>query len=249
MANRLIDLTGQKYGRLLAVKRTVNDRFNQTRWICACDCGKEVIVSSGNLKKGNTRSCGCLHIPDLIGERFGKLIVIKNVKRPQNLKNTEAYWECQCDCGNIVIVSARSLRSGNTKSCGCLRSELLSKMAKRVNRIEFGKSAFNRIYYDYKRTAGRRNISFDLSMEDFRKLVEQNCHYCGIEPIRTIKMLSQNGDFVCNGIDRVDNSKGYIKGNVVSCCKECNQSKNNKSVQEFFDWAERLYNHSIKSIL
>ena len=55
----LIDLTGQRFGRLTVLKRaeTINKR---TRWLCRCDCGEEVIVEAYNLKKGHTQSCGCL---------------------------------------------------------------------------------------------------------------------------------------------------------------------------------------------
>jgi hypothetical protein len=246
MGNLLIDLTGNKFGRLSVIKRVGNNRHNQVKWLCKCDCGKEVVVIGNNLKRGTTKSCGCIHISDLIGKKFGRLTVIKNVERPEKYKNTEAYWKCACDCGKVIIVSTSSLRSGNTKSCGCLRAELLGAMAKRVNRIGVGESAFNRIYYDYKRTAKRRNIEFDISEDYFKYLVQQNCYYCGIEPFRTISMKSKNGDFICNGIDRIDNSSGYIKGNVVSCCKNCNQSKNDKSVQEFMNWVDRLYNYSIR---
>jgi hypothetical protein len=56
------DLTGKKFGRLTVIKRDYNTIYkNDTYWLCKCDCGKEVSVCRGNLKSGNTRSCGCLH--------------------------------------------------------------------------------------------------------------------------------------------------------------------------------------------
>lgn len=56
---KFIDLTGQRFGRLLVVKRAENIG-KQTAWLCMCDCGNETIVASWNLKTGNTSSCGCL---------------------------------------------------------------------------------------------------------------------------------------------------------------------------------------------
>lgn len=55
----LKDLTGQKFGRLMVLQRaeTTNKR---TKWLCLCNCGKEVIVEAYNLTKGHTQSCGCL---------------------------------------------------------------------------------------------------------------------------------------------------------------------------------------------
>lgn len=56
-----IDLTGQKFGRLTVLKR-VENKGNQTCWLCHCSCGREKVVTGKNLRKGNTKSCGCLQI-------------------------------------------------------------------------------------------------------------------------------------------------------------------------------------------
>jgi hypothetical protein len=53
------DLIGQRFARLLVVSRTENNKHNQACWNCVCDCGKELIVTSGRLKAGQV-SCGCL---------------------------------------------------------------------------------------------------------------------------------------------------------------------------------------------
>lgn len=58
---------------------------------------------------------------DLVGMRFGCLVVIR---RAVNRKNKQARWYCQCDCGNFSIVYGYLLRSGKTKSCGCLKREV-----------------------------------------------------------------------------------------------------------------------------
>lgn len=57
---------------------------------------------------------------DLTGQKFGRLTVIEY----RGIKNTFAQWLCKCDCGNSVEVIGRSLRTGNTRSCGCLCREL-----------------------------------------------------------------------------------------------------------------------------
>lgn len=60
---KFIDLTGQKFGRLIVVKRVVNSKWNEVQWQCNCICGNKPIVKSGALKRKNrpTRSCGCLN--------------------------------------------------------------------------------------------------------------------------------------------------------------------------------------------
>jgi hypothetical protein len=80
-------------------------------------------------------------IIDLIGLRFGKLIVVEYVG--------ESNWKAECDCGEIKIVDGASLRKGHTKSCGCGRINDLSGkkfgkllVIKRVENNEFGKAQF-----------------------------------------------------------------------------------------------------------
>lgn len=57
-----IDLTGKRFSRWLVLSRVENNRHNQPRWNCLCDCGKEKYVVAGNLTSGVSKSCGCLNI-------------------------------------------------------------------------------------------------------------------------------------------------------------------------------------------
>ena len=56
---KFVDLTGQRFGRLVVKERAKNDKTHHTRWVCVCDCGNYVTVSQANLSSGNTQSCGC----------------------------------------------------------------------------------------------------------------------------------------------------------------------------------------------
>lgn len=56
----MINLIGQKFGRLTVIKRTNNAKDGHARWLCKCNCGKTTIAISNDLKKGTTKSCGCL---------------------------------------------------------------------------------------------------------------------------------------------------------------------------------------------
>lgn len=108
------DLTGQKFGKLTAIENTGKKINGKYVWKCLCDCGNYTEVHSANLKNGSVKSCGCLHLQktDLTGQRFGKLVVL-------SYNQQKAKWLCQCDCGNITLVSSGSLNSGGTQSCGC----------------------------------------------------------------------------------------------------------------------------------
>lgn len=72
---------------------------------------------------------------DITGQTFGRLSVIRYAGLN---KRGEATWECECSCGNLnhVIVPSYDLRTGHTSSCGCLHSEITSKLHKRTNRFE-----------------------------------------------------------------------------------------------------------------
>lgn len=119
------DLIGEKFGRLTVV-RLGPTKNNRRTWECLCECGKTVFVQTSNLTKNKTQSCGCLqkektslaNREDLIGRIFGKLKVVDY----QN-----GYNICQCECGSICRVKTTKLKSGHTKSCGCLQKELTSK--------------------------------------------------------------------------------------------------------------------------
>lgn len=133
------DYTGQKFNRLTAIER-IPERGGQTRYKCICDCGQDIVVNGGHLASGATKSCGCWNVEQiirrnkeqarkldqpqcsLIGKRFGRLIVIQS----SGERNTSDKFMslCRCDCGNETLVVDAALRSGHTKSCGCLAAEL-----------------------------------------------------------------------------------------------------------------------------
>jgi hypothetical protein len=124
------DITGQRFGMLTAVRIVGSDKFGRKKWLFNCDCGNSVECSLNNVQSGNTKSCGCLRHKsnnrlDLIGKRFGRLIV----EEFAGYDGKNARWLCRCDCGNIIIVSTGNLRSNKTKSCGCIVHEIQSKQS------------------------------------------------------------------------------------------------------------------------
>ena len=54
-----------------------------------------------------------------------------------------------------------------------------------------------------------------------------------------------NGDYTYNGIDRVDNTRGYTLDNVVPCCFKCNRAKDTMTKEEFLEWVGRVATHSL----
>lgn len=81
---------------------------------------------------------------------------------------------------------------------------------------------------------------FDLTFEEFVNISKMNCHYCGIEPSPTRGHREWSQTIFTNGIDRIDPSMGYLRSNVVPCCKDCNIAKLDKTEEEFFSWLRRI---------
>lgn len=169
---------------------------------------------------------------DLSGHRFGKLIAVRKVERKSNQGN--AIWLCRCDCGVETEVYASALIRKNTISCGCARLKMPpGEAAKRV------------VFYRYK-TAAKKFGGLQIDKTNFYKIIESDCYYCGAAPYR-VTASSGHGEYVCNGLDRVDNSLGYTLENCVSACGVCNHAKSVLPIKDFLAWICRAYCHINKT--
>lgn len=136
---KLDNLTGQRFGRLTVIERAPKLGKN-TAWLCVCDCGEYKAVPAYRLKSGETTSCGCANRIKQIaaGQRFGALVTLCVTTKPNSRKR---YWLCRCDCGNLKYIPEYCLQTGQTHSCGCQKSQLISLRFKRHG--ETGTRLFN----------------------------------------------------------------------------------------------------------
>lgn len=131
--------TGEKFNKLTVIKKTNNKKKASYLWEFICDCGNMVYAPACYVKSGAVKSCGCLvhdkpKADDISGNTYGKLEVIRKTKRKSDRKYL---WECKCECGEITYVLARSLKNGNTSSCGCAKYDKARKID--YNGQRFGK--------------------------------------------------------------------------------------------------------------
>ena len=179
---------------------------------------------------------------ELRGLKFGRLLVLRESGR-QRYKggHVNVTWLCLCDCGHEKIVSTNRLRTGNTKSCGCLLKE-----AKPPHRQKTRRSAYKTLVDDMKRRATKiRGLSWSLSYEEAFSILSSNCAYCGAIPNQR---HTKYPEWPYNGLDRIDNDKGYESGNVVACCGICNRAKSNMKLEDFENWIVRVYDQFSSSL-
>ena len=160
---------------------------------------------------------------DLAGRKFGKLSVISF----SHIEGKDSVWLCLCECGKESRHFGYKLKNGHTKSCGCLMRELTCK--RNLNRRGVPNkpqnyAAFKKILGFYKSNAKLKGLEFSLTEDEFMDIITKPCFYCEKPPL---KLSSTNtGRLLYNGIDRIDNSRGYVLGNVLPCCTRDNKMRN-----------------------
>jgi hypothetical protein len=231
-------IIGKKFNMLTVREFDHTSERSGTYWLCDCECGRTTVVSRHNLNNLSIVSCGCYGESDYrkklayenkkknIGKKYGRLTVKDYVPG-------DGYF-CECECTNTIYATEPELENGYIVSCGCFRR----------NRLAYGENAFNRLYGTYKGRMIKRGLEFSLTKDEFRELTKQNCFYCNVEPKQIATSTGRSyGEYIYNGIDRIDSSKGYTKDNVVPCCGFCNVAKNNYAQDFFVNKIESIYNN------
>jgi hypothetical protein len=194
-----------------------------------------------------------------VGKKFGRLTITELL--PEQGKQGHFIVKCKCDCGNEKITNLSSVKRQRTNSCGCLAVESIQNIHQRAYasgrytrdaKISSAKHVFNKRYKDG-----------NLSFREFLELVTQNCFYCGAKPANCHNVYRNRlynstnkvgytkerillGDFISNGLDRIDSNGKHDRDNVVPCCKFCNQAKMKQTQQDFFNLVSRIYERHCK---
>lgn len=140
-----------------------------------------------------------------------------------------------CACGKNTVTHSNSMRSGNTKSCGCARKD-----AANLKRKPNKGSEVTAVILGYKRHAKERNLVWSVTRKLVTEMISRPCHYCGQPPDNKKTTKNSVAPLLYSGIDRVDNSKGYVRTNIVPCCKQCNRAKGTQSTEQFRMWITKI---------
>lgn len=231
------DIKNKKFGGLIAIKYLFNNKFKQACWLFRCKfCNKTTQISYQAIKRRKDKSCGCLNpqIENISKEKFNKLTAIKFIE----IKNHKTYWLFKCDCNNKIILDKALVKLGRKKSCGCFRGNERHYNKSWTGCGEISGAFFSKI----KNSAKKRNIEFNISIEYIWNLfLKQNrkCVYSNLE------LKFNSGSLYFDGtasLDRIDSSKGYIKGNLQWIHKNIQSMKMNKTEKEFLSWCNKISN-------
>jgi hypothetical protein len=244
------NLVGQRFEKLTVISAAPNllpqnEGRSFTAWNCQCECGKIVTVRTGTLIAGQQKSCGCIISQSGIAIKPGQVF-----HKLTTLSYDSGHWDCQCECGNLTDVLTHHLLTGNTKSCGCLKIEAIINNQKLslpyVTKYEPYIASARRIWKSYC----YQDKNCTLTFNEWLILSQQSCFYCGIKPDNKYNVFikkknasqftKDNGDFVYNGLDRIDSSLPHILSNVVPCCWICNRAKNERTIEEFYQYINLL---------
>ena len=159
-------------------------------------------------------------------------------------------WNALCDCGKTTVVIPFNVVGAKRPimSCGCYSASIRRRNGEKCRRYEPRISSARCVWQWYK--------DKDCDFETFLKVSQLACHYCGRFPFTTFNRANvdkknyrpsqnqkENGDFIYNGLDRIDSTKSHTPDNIVSCCWTCNRMKGDMPYDEFIEHIKRMGTH------
>lgn len=180
---------------------------------------------------------------NFIGKKFGKSEVIDYLGR----KGNDTYWLCKCDCGREFPSSSRCLqRTCDTPACW----ECLIRRGKRSHAWKGIGKVGKLVFTSYKLNAIDRGLEFELTLKYLADLFTRQRERCALTG-RKLFFGKNSKDW--NGrnasLDRIDSSKGYIKGNVQWIDKQLNNIKSNIPNNKFIDICFEVVNFTKNNII
>lgn len=217
-------LLGMTFGRLTVIEFDRSERKKigtRIYWLCLCACGNTVSVRADSLKSGHAKSCGCYNkqrvmetrTVDISGRKFGRLLILE--KTTDKDIGSNFYWIARCDCGNTCKVTAASVLSGNSTSCGCKRAESTTTHGM-SNTAEYRRAQ------SIKRLELKKNLDLQWSvvMQNELEKFFDSCAICG-----------ETHDLETDHVLPLSGGNGLKPGNAIRLCSHHNARKGNRPLE------------------
>lgn len=188
---------------------------------------------------------GSTKYTSMVGKKYGRLKVIELKSINKNIVSL-LYAVCECDCGNIVETEACNLRKRVTRSCGCIRAELYKSGEAHHAWHSVGlitSYTFNKT----KSSATVRALEFNITREYMWKLFEKQGGKCIFSGIDLTFGSVDDKKTTTASLDRIDNDKGYIEGNIQWVHKEINFMRGQMTVDNFLKACELITDYNRKN--
>ena len=255
LASNFVDFTGRRFDKLLVIKQDgyyyYPDGERDAKWLCVCDCGNSITISGRSLRKKGNHSCNCYRserriMPeDMISKVFGRLTVLSESEPLFTKAGTRIdTWMCSCKCGSNIVVRGASLRNGKTKSCGCLRLELLAQSGFSSKSESFVEAWLNENNFEYIKQvtfSGLYGVSGNLLSYDFKVLIDDDVYLIECQGAQHYKPVDFFGGRQVYGRQKVHDfrkrkfaeNKGYYLLEIN--CSKYSERLIEKSLIDFFN--------------
>lgn len=160
-------------------------------------------------------------VTDLTGRRYCNLTVVARAASHPYPNDTSAAWLTVCDCGTMLITTARRLRRLRNKTCGRGKCPFMQARLRGSTQEE---SAENR-------ATNLRRVRMKLTPDELQEVVTAPCHYCGTAP--------------AGGFDRKTYYQDYSPGNTLPCCGTCQRMKGKLGPRTFLEHLKKVAEHQL----
>lgn len=235
---RLTCQNGDVFGDWTVIDNTPIVKNGHTAVKVRCTCGTEQMLCLSDLIHGRSSKCKrCVakyrRIPIQPGEKYKSWTVLSETKHDN--RGCLLYL-CQCECGATRWFQPNELIKKDVcfecQACAQKKRGLQSKI-KNGMIGELDKTRYTKL----KRSAKTRGYEFNLSLEELWQLFQDQKQTCAI-----------TGDYITHisdaSLDRIDSTKGYVKGNVQWVTKQANVSKHVMSMEELYEFCKKVLRHA-----
>jgi len=169
-------------------------------------------------------------IQNLIGQRFGKLLVLTRIGQTAT---------CICDCGNTLEKCVYDLKRSGTRMCHECKNKIISeKNWKGYEEIS------GDVWWRLVSSAKKRNLEFNISMQDIWELYLKQNRKCALSGVDIQFARARHKSEITASLDRIDSSKGYTIDNIQWIHKDLNRMKLDTSVELFVKWCKLVTLHN-----